>query len=53
MPFVASHMSISLDGFAAGPDQNQDNPLGVNGVALHYWHLNDPKQPIDEASDAV
>ena len=49
MPFVTSHMSISLDGFVAGPDQSEDNPLGVDGIKLHHWHLNDPKHPIDEA----
>jgi dihydrofolate reductase len=32
-------MSISLDGFVAGPDQSQDNPLGVRGMELHHWHL--------------
>jgi len=29
--------SISLDGFAAGPDQSRENPLGVGGRALHTW----------------
>jgi dihydrofolate reductase len=32
-------MSISLDGFVAGPDQSQDNPLGIGGMELHHWHL--------------
>ena len=49
MPFVTSHMSISLDGFVAGPDQSEDNPLGIDGRKLHDWHLNDPKHPVDEA----
>src|SRR4051794_33363565 len=49
MPFVTSHMSISLDGFVAGPDQSADNPLGIDGRKLHDWHLNDPKHPVDEA----
>jgi dihydrofolate reductase len=31
--------SISLDGFAAGPDQSRDNPLGVGGEGLHGWAL--------------
>src|SRR3954454_13396158 len=35
------HMSISLDGFVAGPDQSRDNPLGVRGRELHLWHLDD------------
>ena len=29
--------SISVDGYGAGPDQGQDNPLGVGGMALHDW----------------
>jgi dihydrofolate reductase len=29
--------SISIDGFGAGPNQDQDNPLGVGGMALHEW----------------
>jgi dihydrofolate reductase len=48
MSFVTSHMSISLDGFVAGPDQSQENPLGIDGIAVHRWHLNDLKHPVDE-----
>lgn len=33
---VAS-FSISLDGYGAGPDQSQKEPLGVGGEALHEW----------------
>lgn len=29
--------SISLDGYAAGPGQTLDNPLGVGGMDLHQW----------------
>jgi dihydrofolate reductase len=29
--------SLSLDGYAAGPDQALDHPLGVGGAALHGW----------------
>jgi dihydrofolate reductase len=32
-------MSISVDGFTAGPDQTRDQPLGVGGRQLHGWHL--------------
>ena len=28
---------MSLDGFAAGPRQSIDNPLGVGGMRLHEW----------------
>jgi dihydrofolate reductase len=30
-------ISMSLDGFVAGPDQSVDNPLGVGGTRLHEW----------------
>jgi dihydrofolate reductase len=37
------HMSISLDGFVAGPDQSLDQGLGTRGVELHRWHMGDPR----------
>jgi dihydrofolate reductase len=40
-------MSISLDGFVAGPNQDLDNPLGVGGLELHHWHLDDPIHEAD------
>jgi dihydrofolate reductase len=36
-PIVRSQISMSLDGFVAGPDQTQEEPLGRNGEALHDW----------------
>ena len=30
-------ISMSLDGFAAGPRQSVENPLGVGGMRLHEW----------------
>ncbi len=30
-------MSMSLDGFVAGPNQSEENPLGVGGTRLHEW----------------
>jgi dihydrofolate reductase len=39
-------MSISLDGFVAGPDQSVDNPLGIGGMKLHEWHF-DPMHEAD------
>jgi dihydrofolate reductase len=30
-------ISMSLDGFVAGPGQDADNPLGVGGMRLHEW----------------
>jgi dihydrofolate reductase len=30
-------ITMSLDGYVAGPDQNEENPLGVGGLELHQW----------------
>jgi dihydrofolate reductase len=47
------HVSISLDGYLAGPDQSLDAPLGVGGERLHQWHwpTRDPAT-INEADAA-
>ncbi len=38
MPKLRVHcFTISLDGYGAGPHQDQNNPLGVGGTALHEW----------------
>jgi len=29
--------TMSLDGYVAGPDQSEENPLGVGGMELHQW----------------
>src|SRR3954452_12160483 len=39
MSRITSQISISLDGFAAGPKQSSDNPLGEGGEGLHEWPL--------------
>src|SRR5919112_2014673 len=31
------HISVSADGYVAGPDQSKENPLGVGGESLHEW----------------
>ena len=35
--FLALNISVSRDGFMAGPHQSLDAPLGVGGPALHSW----------------
>lgn len=37
MPKVRVHVSVSLDGYLAGPDQSLENPLGVGAERLHEW----------------
>jgi dihydrofolate reductase len=41
MTFTTAHLSISLDGFIAGPAQSLEEPLGRGGMSLHTWHLGD------------
>ena len=43
MADTTCHMSISLDGFVAGPDQSREDPLGKRGRELHGWHLGDER----------
>ncbi|MDD7920294.1 dihydrofolate reductase family protein [Actinomycetospora callitridis] len=43
MTDTTCHMSISLDGFVAGPDQSRDDPLGKRGIEVHGWHIGDPR----------
>ena len=37
MSKLRATMSISLDGYGAGPDQSLEEPLGVGGEHLHDW----------------
>lgn len=34
---VTANLSISLDGFVAGPNQSLEDPLGEGGERLHEW----------------
>jgi dihydrofolate reductase len=47
MSKTTCHISISLDGFVAGPDQSRDNPLGIGGPRLHTWHFVEPRHEAD------
>ncbi len=38
MPKLRVHnISVSLDGYAAGPNQDLDNPMGVGAMPIHDW----------------
>jgi dihydrofolate reductase len=50
MTNTTCHMSMSLDGFVAGPEQSRDNPLGLRGLELHHWHLGDVTHEADLAA---
>jgi RibD C-terminal domain len=37
MSKVSCQISVSVDGYVAGPNQSLDNPLGEGGMRLHEW----------------
>jgi len=46
MAKIVLYMSMSLDGFIAGPADDMDHPLGLDGHRLHGWFAtgtDDPK----------
>jgi dihydrofolate reductase len=45
---ITAHLSVSIDGYVAGPDQSLENPLGVGGPGLHFWHMGST-DPVDAA----
>ncbi|MHA7291543.1 dihydrofolate reductase family protein [Arthrobacter sp. MDT3-24] len=43
MSRVTCDLTISLDGFVAGPNQSPAEPLGENGELLHRWMFEEPE----------
>jgi dihydrofolate reductase len=53
MSRTTCHVSISLDGYIAGPHQTREEPLGVGGERLHEWMFADePRPAADDAARA-
>jgi dihydrofolate reductase len=49
VPRTNLSMSISADGYVAGPDQSEDHPLGIGGELLHGWHIGPAKDhPVNQ-----
>jgi dihydrofolate reductase len=46
-------MSVSLDGFVAGPNETPDNGLGDNGARLHRWIGFDETAEVPWQADGV
>jgi dihydrofolate reductase len=44
MALVTCDVTVSVDGFVAGPDQSRDEPLGVGGERLHRWMFEESGQ---------
>ena len=54
MSKVTSHISISLDGYAAGPNQTNEEPIGEGGERLHGWMFQDDAPEVDaRAQDEI
>jgi dihydrofolate reductase len=47
---IVQNFSLSLDGYAAGPRQSPEHPLGVGGDLLHRWMFPEdgPRTAVDE-----
>ncbi len=43
MNSVTSDLTVSLDGFVAGPNQSLAEPLGEGGEDLHRWMFEEPE----------
>ncbi|POH69982.1 MULTISPECIES: dihydrofolate reductase family protein [Cryobacterium] len=41
---VTCDITVSTDGYAAGPNQSLENPLGEGGMRLHRWALEQPAE---------
>ncbi|HSN35024.1 MAG TPA: dihydrofolate reductase family protein [Arthrobacter sp.] len=48
MSRVTCDLTISLDGFAAGPNQTLAEPLGEGGELLHRWQFEEPESNAAE-----
>ena len=61
MSKVRAYISVSLDGYVAGPNETLENPLGENGERLHDWatelrswrELQGMEGGVDNASSVV
>jgi dihydrofolate reductase len=46
---VTCQITVSLDGYVAGPHQTLDEPLGRGGERLHEWFMGEaPRHPVDD-----
>ena len=41
---VTCDITMSVDGFVAGPNQRRDKPLGDGGERLHRWMFEEPEE---------
>ncbi|MFD1861110.1 dihydrofolate reductase [Aeromicrobium camelliae] len=53
MSQVVCDVTVSLDGFVAGPGQSQEQPLGRDGELLHRWQFEGAEDNPDELAAIV
>jgi dihydrofolate reductase len=54
MSATVLYMSMSLDGFIAGPNEGPDNGLGDGGERLHDWAMTgDGTEDVDDVVEAM
>ena len=55
MSKLRTGITMSLDGYVAGPDQDEENPLGIGGMDLHQWFfpLREFKEMLGEQGGEV
>ncbi|MBA2954070.1 dihydrofolate reductase [Nocardioides sp. MAH-18] len=47
MTSTSAHVTVSADGFMAGPAQTLEDPLGRGGEELHHWMFSDDRTEVD------
>jgi len=53
MSTVTCDIGVSTDGYAAGPNQSLENPLGEGGERLHRWMFERPAENAAEIAAIV
>lgn len=53
MSRVTCQLSISADGYVAGPNQGPDDPLGQGGRRVHEWRFGDAVEADKEISASI
>lgn len=48
MAYVTCDLSVSADGYVAGPRQSLEDPLGEGGEELHKWMFDTPEENTAE-----
>lgn len=53
MGIVCCDVTVSMDGFVAGPEQSREEPLGIGGEELHRWMFERREENLAEVEAIV